>query len=255
MEEFSSEDLESLISEALSDKDSKLLPKSGLYLGLGESSLLTQAYEVFEKHIPNERLVSLFQDLRDTILLNKNNTTLQNLHTVTKNCKKCPQVSGSSELPKWNVQNPDVLFIVDNPKIDKDSADLLVSTIKSVGFDSSKVCLTYVTRCPLTRKPENSEVINCASYLHTEIQLINPKLIVTLGLLPLATILNSDVQLKQYRGILTWLGYWPIIATYSPLYCIKNGDQFSEQFTSDIQQAFDFCYSKEVYNESKYEYS
>lgn len=244
MEEFSQEDLDSLIQEALSGEDSKLAPKSGLYLGLLESNMLSHMYETFTKHIPNERLVSLFQEVRNDILTSKNNFNLKDLHTVTKNCKKCPAVQASSELPKWNSQNPDVLFIADNPKIDKESADLLVSSMKSSGFDSTKVALTYVTRCPLFRKPEPEEITNCSGYLHTEIQLLNPKIIVPLGLLPLSVLYRTNLQLKQYRGNITWLGYWPILATYSPIYCLRSEGQQTEQFISDIKTAYDFCYSK-----------
>lgn len=255
MQDFSQEDLDSLIQEALSGEKSKLIPKNGLSLGLFETNMLSHMHETFSKHIPNERLVSLFQDVRNDILSSKNNLSLTDLHTVTKNCKKCPNVLDSSELPRWNTQNPDVLFIADNPKLDKQSADLFVSSLKSAGFQSSKSCLTYVTRCSLNRKPENTETINCAPYLHTEIQLLNPKLIVTLGLLPLSVVLNSDVQLKQYRGSINWLGYWPILSTYSPIYCIKQGEQYIEQFNSDLQQAYDFCYAKADTNDSKYIYS
>lgn len=255
MQEFSQKDLDSLIQEALSDENSKLIPKSGLYLGLNETNLLSHIYETFSKHITNEKLTDLFQDVRANVLTSKNHITLKDLHTVTKNCRKCPNMQESSELPKWNSQDPDVLFIVDNPKIDKESADLMVSTIKSAGFQSSKVALSYVTRCPSFKKPDNAEVFNCSPYLHTEVQLLNPKLIVTLGLLPLASLLNADVQLKQYRGLISWLGYWPILSTYSPIYCIKSGSQHTEQFISDIQQAYNFCYSKESNNESTYKYS
>lgn len=255
MQEFSQEDLDSLIQEALSEDNSKLVPKSGLYLGLMETNLLSHMYETFSKHIPNERLISLFQEVRSDILTSKNNVNLSDLHTVTKNCKKCPNVLGSSEFPRWNSKNPDVLFIVDNPKIDKESADLLVRAMKQAGFDSKKVCLTYVTRCGLNRKPENSEITNCSPYLHTEIQLLNPRLIVTLGLLPLSVLLNSNVQLKQYRGTVSWLGYWPILSTYTPLYVIKSESNLEQEFISDIQQAFEFCYKKAGEDESAYLYS
>jgi DNA polymerase len=255
MDDFSQEDLDSLIKEALSGENSKLIPKTGLYLGLGETNLLSHIYETFAKHIPNDKLTTLFQDVRSNILTSNNNVNLKDLHTVTKNCRKCSTMLESSELPKWNYQNPDVLFILDNPKLDQESTDLFISTIKSVGFNSSNVCLTYVTRCPVSRKIENIEITNCSGFLHTEVQLINPKLIVTLGLLPLATLLNADVQLKQYRGILSWLGYWPIIPTYSPAYCTRSSGQYSEQFISDIQQAYQFCYSKDTYEQSKYQYS
>jgi hypothetical protein len=64
--------------------------------------------------------------------------------------------------------------------------------------------------------------------------------------LPLGAVLNSTVQLKQYRGVISWLGYWPILATYSPSHCLRSGDQMIEQFTSDIQQAYNFCYTDAV---------
>lgn len=255
MQEFSQEDLDSLIEEALSADNSKLTPKNGLFLGLGETNLLSHIHETFEKHVPGDKLLSLFQEVRSNILTSKNNINIKDLHTVTKNCRKCPNMPESSELPKWNINNPDVLFIADNPKMDKDSVDLLVSSIKSAGFQSSNVCLTYVTRCPSFGKPDNSVIMNCSPYLHTEIQLINPKLIVTLGLLPLVSLLNSDIQLKQYRGSISWLGYWPILSTYSPIYAMKSGSQNIEQFVSDINQAYNFCHSKETYNESSYKYS
>lgn len=244
MQEYSQEDLDSLISEALSGEESNLSPSNGLYLGLFETNMLEHMHETFSKHIPNERLVSLFQEVRTNILTSKNNLQLRDLHTITKNCKKCPNVQSFSELPKWNSKNPDVLFIADNPRIDKDSADLLVSAMKQAGFDSTKVALTYVTRCSLNRKPEPEEITNCSGYLHSEIQLLNPKIIVPLGLLPLSVLYRSNIQLKQYRGNITWLGYWPILATYSPIYCLRSEGGQTEQFVSDIQTAYNFCYSE-----------
>ena len=144
MQEFSQEDVDSLIQEALSGENSRLVPKNGLKLGLHETNMLSHIYETFSKHISNDRLASLFQDVRTDILTSKNGLSLRDLHTVTKNCKKCPNVLDSSELPRWNSQNPDVLFIVDNPRIEQKSADLFVSTMKAAGFESSKVCPLFV---------------------------------------------------------------------------------------------------------------
>ena len=41
MQEFSQEDLDALIQEALSGEDSKLIPKNGLRLGLLETNMLS----------------------------------------------------------------------------------------------------------------------------------------------------------------------------------------------------------------------
>jgi DNA polymerase len=127
---------------------------------------------------------------------------------------------------------------LDNPSLDQESVNFLLSSLKEANFDSTKVCLTYVNRCPVKRKYTNQEVFNCSPYLHHEIQLLNPKLIVTLGSSPLISLLGLDVKLKEYRGNLLWLGYWPIIPTYSPIYAIKNGQNLQDQFISDIKSAY-----------------
>jgi DNA polymerase len=190
--------------------------------------------------IPLSAISEIYQDLRLDLLSRKSNHQIKDLHTVILNCRKCEMQQTTPELPKWNVKNPDVLFITDNPSLDSDSVSFFLSALKESGFESSNVCLTYVNRCPVKRKYTNQEVFNCSPYLHNEIQLLNPKLIVTLGSVPLISLLGLDVKLKEYRGNLTWLGYWPIIPTYSPIYAVRNGQNFQDQFLSDIKSAHNF---------------
>jgi hypothetical protein len=57
--------------------------------------------------------------------------------------------------------------------------------------------------------------------LHTEIQLLNPKLIVCLGGVPSSVLFGTDIKIKDIRGQIMWLGYWPILTTYSPNYVLK----------------------------------
>ena len=243
MDEFSQEELDSLIEEALSENPTKFQPKNAPSLGLMESQMLSAIYASLEKKLVGSEVSRIFQDARSSIVSAKVPYDLKDLHTVVKNCRKCKLDKVDPQLPKWNVKDPDVLFIADNASISKESAEILIKGMKQSGFDSSKVCLTYLTRCPIYGKPEPSTVYNCSSYIHSEIQIMNPKLIVTLGLLPLASLLNTNVQLKAYRGQLVWLGHWPIISTYSPTYCVNAGKQVEEEFISDVQQAYDFCYS------------
>lgn len=236
--EFSEEELDKLISEALSSSSNPM--KNTMYLGLGEGQMLKDLYSHLEHYIPESSISSIYQDLRVDILSRKSSLTLKDLHTVVINCRKCSLGSVSPELPKWNVQDPDVLFVAENPSIDQDSVNLFLSALKDSGFKSSNVCLTYINRCPVKRKYTNQEVFNCSPYIHTEIQLLNPKLIVTLGSLPLVSLIGSDVKLKDYRGNISWIGNWPILPTYSPLYVLKNGQSYSDQFISDIKSAYTF---------------
>ncbi|NBP57693.1 hypothetical protein EBU71_14390, partial [bacterium] len=83
-------------------------------------------------------------------------------------------------------------------------------------------------------------------YLHSEIQLFNPKLIVPLGLLPLVSLLGCEAKIKDYRGNILWLGYWPVLPTYSPMYAIKSGKSQTDQFISDIQTAHTFINKEDL---------
>ena len=236
--EFNQEDLDSLIKEALSAPSNPLHPKSGLHVGFMETDMLELLNNHLSNKLPESAIAEIYQDLRVDLLSRKSNNQLKDLHTVILNCKKCEMQQTSPELPKWNVKDPDVLFVLDNPSLDQESVNFLLSSLKEANFDSTKVCLTYVNRCPVKRKYTNQEVFNCSPYLHHEIQLLNPKLIVTLGSSPLISLLGLDVKLKEYRGNLLWLGYWPIIPTYSPIYAIKNGQNLQDQFISDIKSAY-----------------
>jgi DNA polymerase len=243
--EFSEDELNSLIEEALSSDESKFIPKSGLYLGFMETELLEIVYKNLTGLIHDSALTTLFKDIRSELLSRKVNYKIKDFHTVTKNCNKCDVGSISPELPKWNVTNPDVLFIIDSPNMQQEAVSLFLKSLKDAGFDSTKVCLTYVNRCPAKRKFTNQEVFNCAPYLHTEIQLLNPKLVVTLGSLPAYTLFGSEIKIKEYRGNITWLGYWPVITTYSPAYALKAGQSVADHLLSDIKTAHTFVNKEE----------
>jgi len=238
--EFNQDDLDSLIKEALSVPANPLHPRSGMHVGFMETDMLELLSDHLSNKIPLSAVSKIYQDLRLDLLSRKSNHQIKDLHTVILNCRKCEMQQTTPELPKWNVKNPDVLFITDNPSLDSDSVSFFLSALKEAGFESSNVCLTYVNRCPVKRKYTNQEVFNCSPYLHNEIQLLNPKLIVTLGSVPLISLLGLDVKLKEYRGNLTWLGYWPIIPSYSPIYAVRNGQNFQDQFLSDIKSAHNF---------------
>lgn len=245
MVEFSEEDLESLIQEALSNTNSSN-PFSNVYLGLSETNLLEIIHEKFSKRIIESEVNQIFQDVRKDILSRKISLTIQDLHTLTKNCKKC-SIDSYSELPKWNINNPDIVVVIDSPNLSSEAVDLMVSSFKSVGLSSQQLCLTYVNRCPVKRKYENQEIINCSSYIHSEIQLLNPKLILCLGALPASILFGTEIKIKDTRGNINWLGYWPILTTYSPGYVLKsssfNSTNVIDQFNNDILHAYKFVSS------------
>lgn len=233
MTEFDESELQQLIEYALNENSSD----SSHYLGFGETDLLEILYQKLSYKVIGSELSDIFSDLRKDILSRKVSLSLKDLHTITKNCKKC-SIDSSVELPKWNSENPDILVVIESPSLPPDAISLMVNCFKKVGLSSDTLCLTYVNRCPVKRKYENSEIINCVPYLHSEIQLINPKLVLCMGGLPSSVIFGKEVKIKDFRGRINWLGYWPILSTYSPSYVLKSNQY--DQFETDLQQALSF---------------
>jgi len=247
--EFNEEDLQKIIQEALASEEkdeTKLFQKSSeSYVGFMETELIENFHDKMSGLVPDSVLSEVYKELRTEILSRKKSISVLDLHTVTKNCRKCSLGSVVPELPKWNTTNPDVMFVVESPSLSPDAVELFLKSLKFSGFDSRRVCLTYVNRCPAKKKFDQSEIANCLPYLHSEIQLLNPKLIVTLGLLPLVSLIGSEVKIKDYRGNVFWLGYWPILPTYSPMYALKSGSSQIDQFNNDIQTAYTFVNKEE----------
>jgi len=246
MTDFSDDEIKELVSMALSEDGNKFNPLNGLHLGYAESSLLETMSSILEKSFTNSELNQIMQDLRSELVSKKLNLTIKDLHTQVINCRKCKEFKPSPNLPMWNVKNPDVVFIADYPIYNRDVAEFFISTLKNANFSSEKVCLTYLNRCPYPkRKFENQEIINCSPYLHLELQLMNPKLIVAFGSVTSASLLGLQTIIKDYRGKITWVGSWPTLITYSPISIVKTNSQLLEHFVSDMKFAYNYVYGKE----------
>lgn len=239
MEEFSEDSLNSLIKEALKEKgNSQSNPFAINYLGYGDSDLLEVLAKRLADYLPESSVNSFLHEARVDLIARKSKSTLKDLHTTVINCRKCT-ISSKPELPKWNVTNPEVVILIESPSIDSQSIGFLVDKVKSVGFKSDQLCLTYVNRCPKQSKYDNQEIINCTPYLHSEIQLLSPKAIVPMGALALSVLLGSEVKIKDYRGSQVWLGYFNIMPTYSPGYAARS-ELSSQQFTSDLANVYKY---------------
>jgi len=240
-------ELNSIISEAFDDA-SKPVERSYGQLGFMESDVVQRIFQAFEAQLGETDIVDVIQECRvERTAQILANIKITDLHTVTHNCKKCQNVgiTPSPNLPKWNVNDPDVVFVLDSPIIDQQSSALFVSSLKSVGFSSERVCLTYLVRCPIHPSAISKEHFdNCSSYLHQEIQIMNPKLICPIGTNALKFFFGPDAAIKNYKGKISWLGSWPVFPLYSLSYIIKAGNVAQDSFHADMLQAYQFCYRK-----------
>ena len=237
-------------TSAPSNNQPNYKPSNGLYLGYAESTIFQVLENELSGRMPQSELTDLFQKARDGLIKNKITLNLKDLHTQTVNCRKCKSFTPSPNLPMWNVKNPDVVFVLEYPIYSKEIAEILMKVLKKAGFSSSQVCLTYINRCNYPkRKFEQTEILNCSPYVHMELQLINPKIIVCLGSLPASVLYGKEIQIKDYRGKVNFLGSWPVAVTYSPYGITRSGESNLDNMNADFKMIYNYLYEKDENNE------
>lgn len=243
MTEFDAEEVLRLVSEALAKDADAFSNKAKIPLGMAQGDLIERLFAKLSGHLNQADAQVIFDDLRSELYEGLDAPPLRELHAVTLNCRRCKDaVKPEPNLPKWNVADPDCVVVADNPFYDPEHGKFLVDALVKAGFSSSRICLTYVNRCPARRQLELNEIQNCLPYLFTELQILKPKLIVPLGAVATATLLGRDFKLKEVRGTITWLGPWAIMPTYTPAYALRTGESLINNFKSDLVTAYNFCY-------------
>lgn len=82
------------------------------------------------------------------------------------------------------------------------SGQLLDLMLKSIGLDRSQVYITNTVnwRPPGNRKPSPQETAACLPFLHRHIELVRPKLIMTLGAPAAGVLMERPVSITKVRG-------------------------------------------------------
>ena len=156
-------------------------------------------------------------------------------------CVKCPHLAGSRKNVVFGVGSPDasLMFVGEAPGADEDeqaepfvgkAGQLLTKIIQTMGFQRSSVYIANILKCrPDTpgqsagnRKPTPEEMQTCIPYLHEQIDLIQPKVIVALGATAVEGLLGKTIGITKLRG--QWRTYRniPLMPTYHPAYLLRN---------------------------------
>lgn len=168
--------------------------------------------------------------------------SLAELQQTIQGCLACPL--GPCRLHfVFGEGNPqaELMFIGEGPGRDEDlqgrpfvgkAGELLDRMIGAIGLKRSDVYIANVVKCrpPDNRTPTPQEAAVCLGYLHRQIQLIRPKVIVTLGATPLRELLGISTGITRVRGQWQRLGGTPVMPTFHPAYVLR-------QYTQDVRRA------------------
>lgn len=179
---------------------------------------------------------------------------LENLRNSFLNCDKCGLASTRTNIV-FGDGNPEarLMFIGEGPGAEEDrqglpfvgrSGQLLTKMIEAMGLSRKEVYIANIVKCrpPENRDPLMEEAISCIGYLRSQIQIINPEVIVCLGSISLNFLLqpNSKVKLgiSKLRG--TWQDFYgyKVLPTFHPAYLLRNPSKKAEAW-KDVQKVME----------------
>ena len=163
---------------------------------------------------------------------------LKRIREEIGDCTRCKLHAGRTNLV-FGVGNPkaDLMFVGEAPGRDEDikgepfvgrAGQLLTKIIEAIDLDRDDVYIANVIKCrpPQNRNPEPDEVETCEPFLFSQIDAIQPRVIVALGAFAVRTLLRDDKtpisklrgQQYSYRGTI-------LIPTFHPAYLLRSPDK------------------------------
>jgi DNA polymerase len=160
--------------------------------------------------------------------------SLEAVATLVHACKKCRLCEGRTRaVPGEGNPSAGLMLIGEGPGAKEDetgrpfvgaAGELLNQILGSIGLPRESVYIANIVKCrpPQNRKPLPDEAEACLPYLHRQIALIRPKVIVALGGTAAETLLNVKRGLGELRGQVHRYGRTPLIVTYHPAALLRN---------------------------------
>ena len=149
-------------------------------------------------------------------------------------CSKCPLGSTRQNFV-FGAGNPaaGIMFVGEAPGADEDrqgepfvgaAGQLLNKIISAMDLRREDVYICNILKCrpPNNRDPQPDEIEQCEPFLKRQIELIQPKVICTLGRFAAQTLLRSSDSMGHMRGQSHQYEGIPLVATYHPAALLRN---------------------------------
>jgi uracil-DNA glycosylase len=157
----------------------------------------------------------------------------------TAGCTRCPLAEGRTQVV-FGVGNPDadLMFVGEAPGFHEDqqgipfvgqAGKLLDKLLGGIGLQRSDIYIANVLKCrpPQNRDPQPEEIASCESHLFRQIELIQPKLVATLGNFATKLLSGKPLGITRVHGqaqpvtlgtsrVVLYPLYHPAAALYTP---------------------------------------
>jgi DNA polymerase len=174
----------------------------------------------------------------------------ETLKTEILACQKCG-LAATRQHVVFGEGNPEggILVIGEGPGAEEDktgrpfvgrSGKLLDKILASAGFSREQhVFIANIVKCrpPNNRAPLPEERTACVPYLHQQIELFDPKIIILLGATALNSLIDPDMRITKSRGKwITWHNRL-VMPMFHPSALLRNPNLKKDSW-EDIKQVF-----------------
>ncbi len=160
---------------------------------------------------------------------------LEQIHSQIRACRLCPlSRSRRKAVPGEGASNARIMFVGEGPGAEEDrqgrpfvggAGRVLSEQLRRIGLDRRRVFITNIVKCrpPGNRDPQPTEIEACREYLLSQIALINPTVVCTLGRFAAHALIDPSISItrehgkdRRLSGILYVPIYHPAAALHQP---------------------------------------
>ncbi len=101
---------------------------------------------------------------------------------------------------------------------------LLMAQLERIGLAREDVYIANTVKCrpPGNRNPRREELEACTPFLLQQVDLVHPRVLVTLGNFATQVVLNTRLPITALRGSLHWSGGTRVVPTFHPAAAIYD---------------------------------
>lgn len=162
-------------------------------------------------------------------------------------CTKCPLATAGRSQVVFGAGNrdADLVFVGEGPGAEEDkqgipfvgrAGQLLTRLIEGIGMTRDDVYICNVVKCrpPGNRDPLPDEILTCRPYLESQLELLQPKVVVTLGNFATKLLLDTKVGITKLRGQEHPYRSAVLIPMLHPAAVLRNGGAALAQARADF---------------------
>jgi DNA polymerase len=159
---------------------------------------------------------------------------LEQLREEIGECQRC-KLSKERKHIVFGEGSPDasLMFIGEAPGKEEDiqarpfvgdAGKLLTKMIEKMGLAREDVYIGNIVKCrpPLNRDPEEDEMKTCSPFIDRQIEIISPKVIISLGRISAQTLIATKIPISKLRGRFYEYKGIPLMPTFHPAYLLRN---------------------------------